>query len=156
MGDEDDERDVRLADDDVESINYNELEDCGIIEGGAEGMEIPDNSDDDMGELENVIAEMNETNEFNKSESFSHIDRELIRAGENLSGDDMKNQQKYFRQNSGSDDEGLPEYSKKEDHRTEWQMSFPWDEAVNDANQLVFGNQDFRENQREIINATKS
>lgn len=139
MNDEDDERDVRLANDDIESINYNELEDCGIIEGGAEGMEIPQSDDDDMGELENVIAEMNDTNEFNKSESFSHIDRELMKTGDALSADELKT--KYFRQPSGgSDDEALPEYSKKEDHRTEWQMSFPWDEAVNDANQLVFGN----------------
>jgi superfamily II DNA helicase RecQ len=35
-------------------------------------------------------------------------------------------------------------------------MRFPWDQQVIDANNLVFGNETFRENQREIINATKS
>lgn len=33
---------------------------------------------------------------------------------------------------------------------------FPWDEEVNVANECIFGNETFRENQREIINATKS
>jgi superfamily II DNA helicase RecQ len=35
-------------------------------------------------------------------------------------------------------------------------MPFSWDKEVDDANRLVFGNETFRENQREIINATKS
>ena len=35
-------------------------------------------------------------------------------------------------------------------------MSFKWDKVVDDANQFLFGNKTFRENQREIINATKS
>jgi len=43
-----------------------------------------------------------------------------------------------------------------EDKRTEWQKPFPWDSEVDDANKEIFGNEDFRENQREIINATKS
>jgi superfamily II DNA helicase RecQ len=33
---------------------------------------------------------------------------------------------------------------------------FPWDKQVEDANKMIFGNTDFRECQREIINATKS
>jgi bloom syndrome protein len=41
-------------------------------------------------------------------------------------------------------------------HRSEWARSFPWDDEVNIANQCIFGNETFRENQREIINATKS
>ena len=44
----------------------------------------------------------------------------------------------------------------KEDMRNEWQGSFPWDMEVDLANQTIFGNEHFRENQREIINATKS
>ena len=35
-------------------------------------------------------------------------------------------------------------------------MPFEWDQQVNDANQIMFGNEAFRENQQEIINATKS
>ena len=35
-------------------------------------------------------------------------------------------------------------------------MSFPWDQQIDDANRMIFGNESFRENQREIINATKS
>jgi superfamily II DNA helicase RecQ len=42
------------------------------------------------------------------------------------------------------------------DNRTEWQHAFPWDEMVDLANKEVFNNEEFRENQREIINATKS
>lgn len=37
-----------------------------------------------------------------------------------------------------------------------WQVSFPWDQDIIDANQQVFGNPTFRECQQEIINATKS
>ena len=40
--------------------------------------------------------------------------------------------------------------------RTEWQHSFPWDYEVDLANRECFGNKEFRENQKEIINATKS
>ena len=39
---------------------------------------------------------------------------------------------------------------------SEWARPFPWDEAVDICNQTVFLNEGFRENQREIINATKS
>ena len=42
------------------------------------------------------------------------------------------------------------------DNRTEWQRAFEWDEIVDIANKEMFGNETFRENQREIINATKS
>ena len=35
-------------------------------------------------------------------------------------------------------------------------MAFEWDSQVNEANQILFGNEAFRENQQEIINATKS
>ena len=42
------------------------------------------------------------------------------------------------------------------DERTEWQSKFEWDDLVNLANQEVFLNESFRENQREIINCTKS
>ncbi len=41
-------------------------------------------------------------------------------------------------------------------YKSEWARSFPWDEQVDLANQAIFGNEIFRENQREIINATKS
>jgi len=44
----------------------------------------------------------------------------------------------------------------KPDEPTEWQRPFEWDLMVDLANQEVFGNKEFRENQREIINATKS
>ena len=37
-----------------------------------------------------------------------------------------------------------------------WQKVFPWDNQVSMANRAIFGNEAFRENQREIINATKS
>ena len=40
--------------------------------------------------------------------------------------------------------------------QSKWHSKFPWDENVDLANQTVFGNTSFRENQREIINATKS
>lgn len=42
------------------------------------------------------------------------------------------------------------------DERNEWQGKFPWDFEVDLANKEIFGNSEFRENQREIINATKS
>ena len=42
------------------------------------------------------------------------------------------------------------------DERNEWQGRFPWDLEVDIANKEVFKNEAFRENQREIINATKS
>ncbi len=37
-----------------------------------------------------------------------------------------------------------------------WKKGFKWDEEVKRANEMIFGNSSFRENQREIINATKS
>lgn len=37
-----------------------------------------------------------------------------------------------------------------------WQRPYKWDDNVNVANRMIFGNEAFRENQREIINATKS
>ncbi len=37
-----------------------------------------------------------------------------------------------------------------------WLRPFPWDDQIAIANQTIFGNPGFRENQREIINATKS
>lgn len=37
-----------------------------------------------------------------------------------------------------------------------WLKPFPWDQQVDLANQHIFNNTNFRENQREIINATKS
>ena len=40
--------------------------------------------------------------------------------------------------------------------KSEWLKPFPWDTAVDMANTEIFGNKDFRENQREIINCTKS
>ena len=40
--------------------------------------------------------------------------------------------------------------------RNEWQRKFKWDMEVDLANKELFGNESFRENQREIINATKS
>lgn len=39
---------------------------------------------------------------------------------------------------------------------SEWLKGFKWDEVVEIANKEIFGNQAFREKQREIINATKS
>ena len=42
------------------------------------------------------------------------------------------------------------------DERTEWQGRFDWDVGGDIANKELFGNENFRENQREIINATKS
>ena len=44
----------------------------------------------------------------------------------------------------------------KAEYLREWQQTFPWDKQVEDANKMIFGNTDFRECQREIINATKS
>ena len=38
---------------------------------------------------------------------------------------------------------------------TNWSGSFPWDNDITLTNQKVFLNEDFRENQREIINAVK-
>lgn len=38
----------------------------------------------------------------------------------------------------------------------EWLRGFKWDEVIEIANKEIFGNQSFREKQREIINATKS
>ncbi len=60
---------------------------------------------------------------------------------------------------SEEDDENFEEVglvSKKDDKRSEWQRPFPWDEEVTQANLCIFENKGFRENQREIINATKS
>ena len=48
-----------------------------------------------------------------------------------------------------SDDDDVFErsaFSKKADNRTEWQMSFPWDQQIDDANRMIFGNEQFREN----------
>ena len=44
----------------------------------------------------------------------------------------------------------------KASKHTEWGKPFMWDLEVTLANREVFGNEDFRENQREIINAIKS
>ena len=52
-----------------------------------------------------------------------------------------------------------PTYEKlplPDDERTEWQGAFEWDIEIDIANKEIFGNDGFRENQREIINATKS
>lgn len=57
--------------------------------------------------------------------------------------------------NSQNSDDNL-RASFQPDNRTEWQHEFPWDDEVNLANTEIFGNAAFRENQREIINATKS
>ena len=65
-------------------------------------------------------------------------------------------QSKFKQQRIGSPDSQELRYSKLPDNRTEWQKAFAWDEAVDLANQHLFGNESFRENQREIINATKS
>ena len=43
-----------------------------------------------------------------------------------------------------------------DDERHQWQGAFEWDVEVDIANKELFGNENFRENQREIINATKS
>ena len=45
---------------------------------------------------------------------------------------------------------------KKKRVSSEWNRKFEWDEMVKMANEMIFGNADFRENQLEIINATKS
>ena len=42
------------------------------------------------------------------------------------------------------------------DDRNQWQKPFEWDDEVDLANKEIFGNEIFRENQREIINSTKS
>lgn len=65
-------------------------------------------------------------------------------------------QSKFKQKRIGSPDSQELRYSKLPDNRTEWQKAFAWDEAVDLANQHLFGNESFRENQREIINATKS
>ena len=44
----------------------------------------------------------------------------------------------------------------KPDNRSEWQHEFHWDMEVDLCNKEIFQNETFRENQREIINATKS
>jgi superfamily II DNA helicase RecQ len=46
--------------------------------------------------------------------------------------------------------------SQYKEYLKQYQKPFPWDAAVDHANKKVFGNVAFRENQREIINATKS
>ena len=58
--------------------------------------------------------------------------------------------------NSSSLDDFRRKPSIEPDERTEWQHKFPWDDEIALINQEVFGNEGFRENQREIINATKS
>ena len=55
-----------------------------------------------------------------------------------------------------SEDDYKNKIRKSACERTEWQHSFPWDYEVNLANETVFGNKSFRENQKEVINATKS
>ena len=40
--------------------------------------------------------------------------------------------------------------------QTEWSKVFPWDQEIVHANSIVFGFKNFRENQKEIINAAKS
>ena len=52
--------------------------------------------------------------------------------------------------------EFLPRASAGPDARNEWSRGFEWDDVIDIANKEVFLNEDFRENQREIINATKS
>lgn len=37
-----------------------------------------------------------------------------------------------------------------------WRNPFPWDQEIKDANKTIFGFESFRENQQEVINATKS
>ena len=38
----------------------------------------------------------------------------------------------------------------------EWSKPFKWDAMVTEANKMVFGFDRFRENQRQIINATRA
>jgi len=45
---------------------------------------------------------------------------------------------------------------KRKGPNSKWFEGFPWDDEIDVANREIFGNKDFRENQREIINATKS
>lgn len=68
-----------------------------------------------------------------------------------------KVESKKVRENKNSqnsDDRLRPSF--QPDNRTEWQHAFPWDEEVDLANKVIFNNEVFRENQREIINATMS
>ena len=83
---------------------------------------------DEMSDLNNLLEEIN-------------IDQKAT----NITSNSIKSE----------DDDNARVLSKK-DIRSEWQKSFSWDEEVTVANQQIFGNEDFRENQREIINCTKS
>ena len=44
----------------------------------------------------------------------------------------------------------------KDERVSEWQKSFAWDNEITLVNKEIFGFDSFRENQREIINCTKS
>lgn len=59
---------------------------------------------------------------------------------------------------SEDDDESDYElgFGAKDEWLKEWQQKFEWDAQVSEANKMIFGNQDFRDCQREIINATKA
>ncbi len=45
---------------------------------------------------------------------------------------------------------------KYESIHSEWTKPFPWDQEVTQANNIVFGHEGFKENQLEVINASKS
>ena len=66
----------------------------------------------------------------------------------------VKNKREVSKQSENSEEIKRPSF--QPDNRSEWAHKFPWDPEVNLANIEIFGNKEFRENQREIINATKS
>ena len=79
---------------------------------------------------------------------------------EELNEPEHQNQPKSF-DSISNDDEVVDHFVRRKSgksacERTEWQHSFPWDYEVDLANRECFGNKEFRENQKEIINATKS
>lgn len=75
-----------------------------------------------------------------------------------------RNLMKRFTPNKGYESFGSDEeivcpkkpLKRKTELEEEWQRDFEWDSQIDQANKDVFGNSSFRENQREIINATKS
>ncbi|CDW77889.1 dna helicase [Stylonychia lemnae] len=114
-------------------INLSEIGDYPMIDNA-------DNGDIDPNcELELLAQQMEE--ELWKSDNDS------------LNGDQNDGENQH-----GSYQKHLDIHEKEElnKFKTEWNQPFSWDQEINIANQTIFGNEDFRENQREIINATKS
>eukprot|EP00347_Sterkiella_histriomuscorum_P002099 403369477 len=153
--------------DDYQQLNDNQLADGGT--GGDDGAEL-DNLANQMVDLINTAEVNNDDSidDFDYGNAFAQKDVNIMYGGvgnnnmnanDNMkrpdnSGGQLQQQRKsrLFQEQQIQ----MQEIEELKRYRSEWSKPFPWDQEVDIANQAIFGNEIFRENQREIINATKS